>query len=116
VASLKLLIANGTVLDLEPKSQPHLFNAARAHVGRLGVTLEISMKIVPQQLVLRRRSDVQFNDFVEQMRELQRQYNKARAAEDGGEQKGAVWDVLKKWDEVEVRWGCSRLRMMVFVP
>lgn len=51
---LKLVLANGTMLELSPKSNPHLFMAAGVSVGRLGIVTEVTLKIKPQQAVQRR--------------------------------------------------------------
>ena len=50
---LKLLVADGTVLEVTPKSDPHLFRAAGVSVGRLGVLVEVTLKIKRQQAVKR---------------------------------------------------------------
>lgn len=51
---LKMVLANGTLLELSPKTNPHLFMAAGAAVGRLGVVTEVTLKIKPQQAIQRR--------------------------------------------------------------
>jgi FAD/FMN-containing dehydrogenase len=45
VVHMKLALANGTVLELSPDAHPHLFKAARVSVGRLGIILEVTLKV-----------------------------------------------------------------------
>lgn len=50
---LKLVLANGTLLELSPRKDPHLWLAAGVGVGRLGVITEVTLRIKPQQAVRR---------------------------------------------------------------
>ena len=79
LTSLRLLLANGTVVDLSPGSHPHLFNAAAVSVGRLGIILDLTLKIVPDRLVERVNQDMNLLEFATDVKEVQDAYNAAMA-------------------------------------
>ena len=44
---MTLVLANGTVVALdEENTEPHVFRAARTNLGRLGVVVDVTMRIV----------------------------------------------------------------------
>ena len=48
VRGMKVVLANGTVYELEsPEQDPHLWKALGVNVGRLGVVSEVTLRIVP---------------------------------------------------------------------
>lgn len=47
---------------------------AQVSVGRLGIILDLTFKIVPNLSVRRERKDVDFNEFVDSLKEVQQQY------------------------------------------
>jgi FAD/FMN-containing dehydrogenase len=51
--SMRLLVANGTIVNITPESHPHLRRAVGVSVGRLGIIIDLTMRIVPQRPVRR---------------------------------------------------------------
>jgi FAD/FMN-containing dehydrogenase len=49
-----VVLANGTIIEVSPKSNYHLFKALGTSVGRLGIVVEQKMRIKPQQVGFRR--------------------------------------------------------------
>ena len=98
--SLRLMVANGTIIDISPESNPHLFKAAGVSVGRLGVITDITMKIKPQQAVKRSLDDIEIAQFVDEIERIQNQYI---AAKEAGDLEGAK-RVLAQLDEVQALW------------
>jgi L-gulono-1,4-lactone dehydrogenase len=47
VASLKLVVASGEVMEIGPAAQPPDLRAARAAVGLLGVVVELELELIP---------------------------------------------------------------------
>lgn len=45
---LKVVLANGSLFEVTPKSNPHLWKAFGVSVGQLGVIYELTLKIKPQ--------------------------------------------------------------------
>ena len=48
VVALTLLTANGTILECSESSNAEVFQAARVHLGCLGVILTVTLQCVPQ--------------------------------------------------------------------
>lgn len=63
-------------------------------VGRLGVITEVEMVIMPQDMVERTVTTMDFMDFVEAMQKLQDDYNSAM----NGTSKRTVADVLAEYE------------------
>ena len=51
--ALELVAANGTLLSLSRDTHPHLFKAAAASLGRLGVVTRLTLRIKKQLAVTR---------------------------------------------------------------
>ncbi len=49
LSSLRLMLANGTIIEISPESNPHLFKAAGVSIGRSGVLTDITLKIKTQE-------------------------------------------------------------------
>ena len=100
VESMRLMVANGTIIDVSPESNPHLFKAAGVSIGRLGVITDLTLKIKPQQAVTRSLDDINIWQFADEVERVQNEYTAAKEA----------WDVeagamaLAKLDEVQALW------------
>ena len=92
----------GNVRTVTPTSDPHIFRAMAVSVGRLGIMLEVSMRIVPNKTVRREKHDINTDAFASAVQKLQQQYIAARGNGTNGPISRAVWDVLKAWDEKQV--------------
>ena len=51
VRALRIVLADGSVVDCSPTREPHLFQAARLGLGALGVVTEITVAVVPAFLL-----------------------------------------------------------------
>ena len=52
VRGMKVVLANGTVYELEsPDENPHMWRALGVSVGRLGVITEVTLRIVPSSAI-----------------------------------------------------------------
>lgn len=62
MTAMQLLVANGSLLTLraDDVAQRHLWRAAMVSVGRLGVITSVTLRIVPQRAVQRRRAGMAF--------------------------------------------------------
>ena len=100
VESLRLMVANGTIIDVSAESDPHLFKAAGVSVGRLGVITDLTMKIKPQQAVKRSLADIEIGQFADEIERVQNQYIAAKEAGD----MAAAKRVLAQLDEVQSLW------------
>jgi len=100
VKSMKVIIANGTLLDITPDEDIHLWRALGVSVGRLGVITELTMRIKPQQAVRRSLQELNFEEFAAQIKEVQEEYNSAKAAGDIDSQRRA----LAALDETNALW------------
>ncbi|PSC73742.1 L-gulonolactone oxidase [Micractinium conductrix] len=97
---LKIVLANGTLLELSPDSNRHLYLAAGASVGRLGVLTEVTISIVPQQNITRTNQEMSFQEFAQQIKDVQDAYNAAKAAGDEEAMKAALYQL----DETQAFW------------
>jgi FAD/FMN-containing dehydrogenase len=82
MVGLKLLTANSTIIEITPKKNEHLWKAAGVSVGRLGVITELTFKIRPQMAVTRKLQEISYSEFAQQVKEVQDEYNRAKAAGD----------------------------------
>jgi hypothetical protein len=94
--------AEGNIRTVTPTSDPHTFRAMAVSVGRLGIMLEVSMRIVPNKAVRREKQDMTTEGFASAVQKLQEQYIAAKANGTNGPSSRAVWEVLKQWDEKQV--------------
>ncbi|KAI8108600.1 hypothetical protein M9434_006624 [Picochlorum sp. BPE23] len=100
LTSLRLMLANGTIIDISPEDNPHLFKAAGVSIGRLGVITDITLKIKPQEQVQRTSEDLTFSEFATVIQSVQNDYNDAIEA--GDDQ--AIREALFKVDETQAFW------------
>ena len=100
LTSLRMMLANGTIVDLSPESHPHLFNAAAVSVGRLGIILDLTLKIVPDRQVQRITQDMDLLEFATEVKEVQDAYNAAMTA---GNATGAA-QALEELEATQAFW------------
>ncbi|BDA41344.1 probable D-arabinono-1,4-lactone oxidase at N-terminal half [Coccomyxa sp. Obi] len=95
-----LALANGTLLELTPDNNQHLWRAGQLAVGRLGIVTEIDFKIVPQRLLTRTVETQSFDDFVAWTMAAQERFKAAVAS---GSQT-AISDSLRAVDQTQLFW------------
>jgi FAD/FMN-containing dehydrogenase len=106
VRGLKVILANGTLLELaDPAENMHLWRALGVSVGRLGVLAELTLRIVPQRAVEKRLQDLDFDAFAAQVAEAADAYAAAIVAGDPA----AVDAALFSLDEVQAFWHLAPL-------
>ena len=97
---VKVVLANGTLLELKsPTENPHLWRALAVSVGRLGMIVEVTMRIVPATPITRTARKMQFDQFLGELFEVQEAYKASKAANDIE----GMDAVLSTIDETEVR-------------
>ncbi|KAK9908861.1 hypothetical protein WJX75_003902 [Coccomyxa subellipsoidea] len=77
---VELALANGTLLELTPDSNTHLWKAGQLAVGRLGIITEVDFKITPQSLLTRTVVPQSFEEFVAWTTAVQERYKDAVAS------------------------------------
>ena len=97
---MKVILANGTLLEMSPKQNLHLWRALGVAVGRLGAVTEVTLRIKPQQAVRRRLQELDFVDFAAQVKKVQDEYVAAKSAGD----ETAARKVLAQLDETNGLW------------
>lgn len=75
--SMRVVLANGTLVDLSDETYPHLMRAMRVNVGRLGAVTELTFHIVPQQAIRRKQTQMNFKQLVDIVKDAQEKYNDA---------------------------------------
>ena len=103
VESLRLMVANGTVLDISAESDPHLFKAAGVSVGRLGILMDLTLRIVPDRLVERVTEDMDLLTFAEQVKAVQDAYTLAIGG-GGDADEDEVQAALRGLEETQSFW------------
>ena len=96
----KLMLANGTVIEVGPEVNSHLWRAAGVSVGQLGIFTELTLRIRPQLSVVKTSSDKSFDQVVEWLKDVQGGYRAALAAGNAT----AVQDALFALDETQLFW------------
>jgi hypothetical protein len=121
--------AQGTIRRITPSSDPHLWKAASASIGRLGIILDLTISIVKNTPVRRSKVDISTEEFVTSVQRLQEDFKAAAGphalAAFSGESEGAgagnsssssasslgsisplasyaVWQAVKSFDETQV--------------
>ncbi|KAI8470601.1 MAG: POT family-domain-containing protein [Monoraphidium minutum] len=105
--AIKFMDATGAIRDATPASDPHLWRALTASVGRLGITLELTLGIVKNEAVRRIKQDAPIQGFLQDLRALQDGYNAAKGgprAKAAPGTAGRVWSVLRPWNDAQVFW------------
>ena len=97
---LKVVLANGTLLSISPKDNVHLWRALAVSVGRLGVIVEVTLRIRPQMAVTRSLQELDFEDFAARVKSVQDEYKAAKANNDEDGQRKA----LAQLDETNAFW------------
>jgi hypothetical protein len=93
MTAMTLLIANGSVLFLSEERTPHLYRAASVSVGRLGIIIDVTIRMLPQLIYRRTRDDVWPKTGVAVMRSIQEGYKAAKATGDPAKIKASL-DVI----------------------
>lgn len=100
LTGLRLLVANGTILDINPVDHPHLFLAAGVSIGHLGIITDLTLKIKPQQAVTRTLNDIGIDEFAAEIKSVQDEFKKAKEAND----LDAIKTAMSKLDETQALW------------
>ena len=101
VRGLKVVLANGTMLELNsPADNPHLWKALGVSVGRLGVITEVTLRIVPAEDIVRTSQELTFSQYVDQLVEAQDAYKAALSKNDSA----AITAALAMIDESSMFW------------
>ncbi|KDD76265.1 hypothetical protein H632_c292p1 [Helicosporidium sp. ATCC 50920] len=74
LVSMRVLLANGTTLDVSPASHPHHFRALGVSVGRLGIITDLTLRIRPQAMITRRVDTISSETFTRQLERVQSNY------------------------------------------
>ena len=75
--AVKVVLANGTWVEISEKSHPFLMKAFRVNVGRLGVVTHVKMRIFPEtpaQRIL--RSAIPTDEFMKMFKNAQEMYKR----------------------------------------
>jgi FAD/FMN-containing dehydrogenase len=97
--AMQFIAPNGTLLNVTPASNLHLWRALGVSVGRLGVLTQVTLRIVPQEEVTRKLQDLTWDEFLGQVKSVQEAY---RAAQGAGDEEG-MQAALFLVDETQVR-------------
>lgn len=76
----------------ETTTSEALFNALRASVGRLGVIVDVTLRVVPNSQVRRQNADVTPDEFVDEMFRVQNAVRACERAHDG---------------DIDAAWSCA---------
>jgi FAD/FMN-containing dehydrogenase len=88
VVGMKVVLANGTLLDVSPKINRHIWRAMGVSVGRLGIIAELTLRIKPQQAVQKKVEEQSLATWLAQLKLIQdSECWRAR----GPQRWGAVW-------------------------
>ena len=112
VTALTMVLANGTVLSLgeENASSTHLFEAARASIGRLGVVVDVTIRIVPNRPVRKTSTVLDPLDFVDDVVAASTAVARCEVAFSAGGNRGAAWECamaspeVRRLDETQLFW------------
>ena len=75
VIGFKVVLANGTFMEIYPDSHPLCFKAFQVNVGRLGVVTDVKMRIRPETFIKRRvMPGIPTEDFMNQLALAQHSY------------------------------------------
>lgn len=89
VVAVTVALANGTVMEITAADHPHLMRAWGVSIGRLGILLDLTLKISHNVNVRRSNRVMPSGEFVQHMKDVQRAYNtngeSAQAVQDLGE-------------------------------
>jgi FAD/FMN-containing dehydrogenase len=71
VVGMKVVLANGTLLPVSPKTNRHIWRAMGVSVGRLGIVTELTLRIKPQQAVQKKVEEQPLAVWVAQLKIVQ---------------------------------------------
>ena len=75
VLAVKVILANGTTVEISEESHPFLMKAFRVNVGRLGVVTDVKLKISPETLAQRiLRAAIPSQEFMHRFKNAQEMY------------------------------------------
>ena len=100
VLEYRLLLANGTAVEVSEQSNPHLMRALRTNVGRLGIITQLTMRIVPQRPIRRTTETLEWDDYIGRLKAIQADYNGAMAANNDV----AAARALKPLEDTQIQW------------
>ena len=75
VVAVTVALANGTVMEITAADHPHLMRAWGVSIGRLGILLDLTLKISHNVNVRRSNRVMPSGEFVQHMKDVQRAYN-----------------------------------------
>ena len=101
VLSMRMMLANGTIINISPENE-HFWKAAGVSVGQLGMILNLTMRILPQQAVNKTVYQGEFwgGEVAEYLQVVSSDYNKAVRSGSVEE----IKNVLFPLDELEFFW------------
>jgi FAD/FMN-containing dehydrogenase len=67
VAGLRLVLADGSLLDCSPTQEPEIFSAARVSIGALGILSRITLRVLPAYKLHERTWPAPFDECLEQL-------------------------------------------------
>ena len=74
VVAMTVALPNGTMAEITDATHPHLMKAMRVSVGRLGIIIDLTFKIVRNSPVRRTATQITSDAFVRRMKTIQEQY------------------------------------------
>ena len=96
LVAVTVVHADGSVKHYdETTTSPALFNALRASLGRLGIIVDVTLRIVPNTLVTRRNEDITPDAFVAEMQRVQDIVRACEKRRDGAD------------DDIDATWACA---------
>jgi len=118
-----LVKADGSVAHFaenEDSTTPALFNALRASVGRLGVLVDVTLRVVKNSRITRRNVDVTPDEFVDEMMRVQEAVRACEREQDAFDEQWACAmraDVVRALDETQFFWyiPLSELSRVTFI-
>lgn len=81
-------------------------------VGRLGIIMQLTLTIVPQQFVRRVEQDMTASKFADQVKQVQDAYLKAKQTGSAS----AIWTALHSLNETQVLFLITCIGMVLYQP
>ncbi len=76
IRAMKLVLANGSIVETSPTQRPELFAAARVGVGALGVVVEVELAVVPKFKLRRVLIPYDLDDLLKDLPQLNEKYER----------------------------------------
>lgn len=103
------VLANGTVAQLSPERTPGLWRAFAVSAGRLGVIVDVTLRIVPNAMTRRDATVMSTREMLAEIAELQADARATAAADDGsGDGTGLSPEMWSMWNERNYLWFMTR--------